>query len=1369
MTSLAVQTMAGRLTTPFARGASTLVLSLQAGGDPTLAQVAAYDFSEYKALFNEDPQPRYILTALQDIPVLTQVSIDYTRGSSPPQGSPPPGVTIPAGTLAGASFALDIYGSEDPGIRIQRVHMSPPAPDGVVANWLGLTALLGNLAKLLWVIGWERDHIRRHLTLIHAQHHLPLASDYSLDLFGYDLGVPRFPPQPYSYDPDTIALYHLDDLPAGGQQEVSQVEDIMQRYGNIGHPGTNVNADTSVSESARSGAVGRFGTAFAFRNPNAEIQIPAQAEFDLGVGNSFTVECFVKPDPNPSTDGNILAKHPDPADATKAGWALSIGTFNRGLPFNVRFLLSDGTQQHLSDGTAQPVTLFADQSLTTDRFYHLAGVIDRGANEARLYVDGQLLAVQNITGLGSLVNTEPVRMGRTPVGTPLPAYLGVIDEVRFSRTARSTFHPVLGEEDDTYRRRLEIFARWTLPTLPNLLNILNDAVGKTGGIGGDLQPLLLNDTNAALVGGTLELTVQPNTLTPDACIDFEGNRRSGEADVNGTAAAETTFDPIFLITHNDPRATYVPPPARTLQPGELPPDPHKMQVVTARQLDQLLDLLATTGISGLLQVVSAFDPEATDLRAVGRGLLLTHPALSLDQLAAQAHRAGFSFVCNRSDLNAVYVSTQPGDYIDVTVTPVGTVTTTDGFDLVVNQSLTLGIQPALPPDTFYRWSVIPCGAGQAGFTSPTNRSSVTFTAAAPGILNVKVEVTRRQGIGSGTRTLRIGPLDLAEGASIGADGSQGVTANVAGAADDFFHSSYLVTHADPRVIYGTDVNTHRMQPSVAQHLNQLLALLSSSSASGQLQLVQAYVPGAGDLTGVGRALTLQHSTLAAGTLAVLAHAAGFTYVARRGNQVLVRQEPGELVTVTSLSPPGLPVISEGAYADFAVGPRAKTSGIAVSSSAVYVANSGTDTVSEIDPTTGLINPARVFKVGWNPVAVALSPDGKLLYTADRNSNTVTVVDLVAGNVVHTLAVRPGPVALVHHPTNAQLYVACHDDNSLLAIDTTALNILNTLAVGAGPIGVAIAPDGSAVWVALNGASQVAVVGTNPFAIVGTIGLNAPPLKIAIASNGTKAYATLPTVGSIAVLDVAGRTVTSTPQVGQTGKTSSPAAVAVAPDSSAVYVTDTTSGSERVYFLNPDGTPILDTDGKTPVSVCVQQEPLDVAAVGTGQNLLLYAVNYGGNASNFGSDVVSVINPQQRAVAQIWLLGSGLGESLTWVLRLGTASKAHLNSTTLPQVRLFGDLTGPVLVRAVYLLRNNAAPYTFEIRLKPNLEAAGVFIRKEQYDLIMNILNAFHPVGVEIITLPIRERVIEVRDQLLSAFPDYTYPNFRVRGPIPRRT
>jgi hypothetical protein len=70
------------------------------------------------------------------------------------------------------------------------------------------------------------------------------------------------------------------------------------------------------------------------------------------------------------------------------------------------------------------------------------------------------------------------------------------------------------------------------------------------------------------------------------------------------------------------------------------------------------------------------------------------------------------------------------------------------------------------------------------------------------------------------------------------------------------------------------------------------------------------------------------------------------------------------------------------------------------------------------------------------------------------------------------------------------------------------------------------------------------------------------------------------------------------------------------------------------------------------------------------------------------------------------------------------------------------------------------PYSFEIRLKSDLDVPGTIIPKHQYDLLMNVLNYFHPIGVEVVTRNIREHVVEVQGNLLNAFPGYTYPDFR---------
>jgi YVTN family beta-propeller protein len=920
-------------------------------------------------------------------------------------------------------------------------------------------------------------------------------------------------------------------------------------------------------------------------------------------------------------------------------------------------------------------------------------------------------------------------------------YQGIIDEVRFSRVARSHFHPLLGESDASYQRRLRLFKRWTLATPENLLNLLNEAIGE---VGGDPVPLILTDTDATVVSATHPVTVFPQSLALGQCLDAAGNRRAKEDEVSGAIDAETGFDPAYLLTHSDARASYSPPAPRVLNAGELPPDPHRMQTVTARRLNALLDLLAAQGIPGQLRVESAFDSRATDLRAVGRAVLLTHPNLNNGQLAALIHRAGFAYVCRRKTDTAVYTSMPTGDYLEI-LTSGGSATPEFGFDLRIGQTLDFTVSPSLPGDTVYHWAIIACGAGRGRFTTRIDLPTVTLEATAPGNLVVKVEATRRHRTVSGTRTFRVSSGDFVNGQALGSDGSLNVPETIAGQPDPYFHPAYLLTHHDPRVNYGTNLNHRLLQQSTADRLNRLLDLIVAAGGTGPLEVIQGFVPGAAGPQGAGRALTLRPSlalTLSLGRLAFLAHAAGFTYVRRQDPDLLVRQQPEE---PTKIIGPG--TVMEGGSITLTASPQAGPRALVVGTNRVFIANGGTDTVSEVDPATGSV--LRAIKTGWMPGALALNPVGTRLYVANSLSNTISVIEAATGTVLTTVGVGNQPVALTHHPNQPTLYVACRNANTLVAINTTTM-ASSSLAIAGQPTGLAVTPNGAEVWVAASQGQRIHVVNTGTFNITSSIVLPEAPLDIALSPDGLRAYATFPANGRIRIFDVAGRAVLGSLNLGVT-----PQRLTMALDGSTLYVTDP-SPPEMLYLLTPGiGAPFLTLRDSTRV----RRNPTGVAA-GPSQ---VYVANQ-------ASGEISVIDPQpgQVGVSDNWRLGSGLGESLSWVVRPSPSARASLSSTTDATVNLKADAAGPIVVRAVMMHRDHTGPYTFEVRLKPALEAAGAIIRKDQYDLIMNILNTFHPLGVEVSTRAVREHVIEVREGLLNAFPDYTYPNYRVRTPVARR-
>jgi hypothetical protein len=121
-----------------------------------------------------------------------------------------------------------------------------------------------------------------------------------------------------------------------------------------------------------------------------------------------------------------------------------------------------------------------------------------------------------------------------------------------------------------------------------------------------------------------------------------------------------------------------------------------------------------------------------------------------------------------------------------------------------------------------------------------------------------------------------------------------------------------------------------------------------------------------------------------------------------------------------------------------------------------------------------------------------------------------------------------------------------------------------------------------------------------------------------------------------------------------------------------------------------------------------------------------------------------------------------GTSFQWAVQSVGRGAGTFDIVLRPQVKFTPHVPGLVALELFVFEAdaNSVPPYSFEVRLTPALEAANAIIAKPQYDLLMNILNYFHPIGVEVLTTSIRRHVVEVEQNPQAAFPDYTYPHFR---------
>ncbi|WP_427924406.1 LamG-like jellyroll fold domain-containing protein [Streptomyces sp. cg40] len=1120
---LAVTTMARRLTTPFARGADTLDLRLLPFGS-SQAAIADYDFADHEARFGVPPEPRYVLTTTRDIDVDTTVTITYEEPGAP---SADRQLTVPAGTVTGTSFLL-----EQPVTATARLILLTTVPtpfDNRPQDCWTLTALLGTTAKLLWVTGAERDQLRRHAATTLAQRHLPSALGLSLDLIGADLGVPRFPALPYGFDTDTVALYHLDD-DAGA---TPQVADTTAAYpGRTAHHG-------ALQGQVQLGLPGRYGRATGFRSADAAIVVATDVAFDIGERDDATFECFVRPDPAPASDGPVLSRRADP-EQPGPGWEFAVGDFGRGLARNVRFTIGDGDPDH-------DVTLFADTTLPTDAFTHVAAVLDRTSGKVGLYLDGRLRDWRFLYPLGAVTGPAPLRIGAAGGG-----FRGVVDEVRISSTARTGFAPALGEDDDHYRSRLELFRRWTLPTPANLTALLNRLAGP---IGGHRDALVVDDTNATLVRGTRLVHIRPHTLLPGESIDATGRRRTTEASAVGTAAQEDTFDPAYLLRYDHAGVDFT--------PAQAPADPHLVQVGVAECLDRLVTLAgAETAPPGRLLVAAAYDPQAGDLRATGRAVLLGHSSVPPARLAALAHRAGFDYVAHRAATGQTYAAIALGDYFRIDVTPI-TVTSTARPSNAVDPRDAASITGA-PTDAALT-DAAPAVAASGDVTPTAVAPNAVGQADAAPIAGAPAAATPGAVTPTGPAPALVAPVALAPATPnpIDLDPSTPVTLSL------------------------------RPAPPADAFLNWLV------------------VPG-----GSGRGTLVPES--GAGS--------------RHRTAALTATAPGQLIVKAD--------VARGRHTVSASATRTLRIGVAGLDDGATVAADGTRGVRA----SSVERPGTYFDRAF----LVRHDDPRV----DYGSDAAHLMQLAVAELLDALLAELARRAVAGRLTVTAASDATGDPPDPAAAEGRRL-VLRHSSLDAGALAGAAFAVGFGYLLRRGAELEVR---------------QAPGQLVAVRGP---------------------------------------------------------AGVEQGAVIELD-------EGTT----------MDLTAT-----------------------------PSPAALAAAGLIGQFPGEGP----RLGWASGTYdddaaitVASSTQQTVTLRADAAGTAWVQASYPIGGQPVPYTFQVRLRPEADTPTTVVTKDQHDLIMNILNVLHPVGVEVNTAAVRAHVVELQGDLSQANPDYTYPRFRARGPLPPR-
>jgi YVTN family beta-propeller protein len=139
--------------------------------------------------------------------------------------------------------------------------------------------------------------------------------------------------------------------------------------------------------------------------------------------------------------------------------------------------------------------------------------------------------------------------------------------------------------------------------------------------------------------------------------------------------------------------------------------------------------------------------------------------------------------------------------------------------------------------------------------------------------------------------------------------------------------------------------------------------------------------------------------------------------------------------------------------------------------------------------------APVFDAPTTSSPIAISRDGKLVWSVNPGANTVSVIRSDTNKVIATVRVGQEPQAVALDPANQWAYVAntAGGNISLVRISNPAVSKFKAqgirgIATGAEPYNIVISPDGQRVFVANSNENTITVIRTKDKKVLGNVDL-----------------------------------------------------------------------------------------------------------------------------------------------------------------------------------------------------------------------------------------------------------------------------------------
>jgi len=171
---------------------------------------------------------------------------------------------------------------------------------------------------------------------------------------------------------------------------------------------------------------------------------------------------------------------------------------------------------------------------------------------------------------------------------------------------------------------------------------------------------------------------------------------------------------------------------------------------------------------------------------------------------------------------------------------------------------------------------------------------------------------------------------------------------------------------------------------------------------------------------------------------------------------------------------------------------------------VYMTSEEDHQVAVIDTAANKV--VATFKVGDRPRFTEFSDDGALAFVSAENGGTITVADARQHKVLRTIKL-PGalarPVGMAISHDGKKLYTVTGRGKNLLSVDVATGKVLASVEVGQRPWGVAISPDGATLFTANGSSNDVSVIDAASMKLLARIPTGDSPWGLVVLKTSGK--------------------------------------------------------------------------------------------------------------------------------------------------------------------------------------------------------------------------------------------------------------------------